>query len=50
LFEKRVHQELVSSTALLLLENASQHQNRGKVQQREAAYDLKPMEDGAVIK
>ncbi len=50
LFEKRVHQELVSSTALLLLENATQHQNRGKVQQREAAYDLKPMEDGAVIK
>ncbi len=48
LFEKRVHQELVSSTALLLLENASQHQNRGRVQQREAAYDLKPIADGAV--
>jgi integrating conjugative element protein (TIGR03755 family) len=48
LFEKRVHQELVSNTALMLLENAKQHQNRGKVQQREAGYDLKPMEDGAV--
>ena len=48
LFEKRVHQELVSNTALMLLENAKQHQNRGKVQQREAGYDLKPMEDGAI--
>ena len=48
LFEKRVHQELVSNTALMLLESAKQHQNRGKVQQREAGYDLKPMEDGAV--
>jgi hypothetical protein len=48
LFEKRMHQEFVSNTALALLENARQHQNRGKVQQREANYDLNPVEDGAV--
>ena len=48
LFEKRMHQEFVSNTALALLDNARQHQNRGKVQQREATYDLNPVEDGAV--
>lgn len=48
LFEKRVHQELVSQTAVQLLELRHQHQNRGKAQQPEAAYDVRPVVDGAV--
>ncbi|MEQ1636825.1 MAG: integrating conjugative element protein [Methylococcales bacterium] len=47
LYEVKIHKELVSETATALLEDAGQHQNRGKVQQPEAGYDLKPVTDGA---
>lgn len=47
LFEKRVHHDLASNTAGLLLDLAAQHQNRGKVQQQEPLHDLKPIIDSA---
>jgi|CXWL01.1.fsa_nt_gi integrating conjugative element protein (TIGR03755 family) len=47
LFEKRIHHELVSSTATMLLALSKQHQNRGGVQQQEPGQDVNRIEDGA---
>lgn len=48
LFEQRIHQELVSGTALAVLANARHQQMRGKLQQPAVNYDASPLEDGAV--
>lgn len=48
LFEKRMHQELVASTALTLLQNAGRHKALSKTQLPPAAFDVTPLIDGAV--